>query len=174
MRHPDARKTRDAVITTLVWALGVGMCPIAVAQQTKAEAASTNAADCYRRVDEMLSRLPTHDKALIESTCQLKLMALYAPASSWSSDELVKFSSIVPVDKAAQETVKRLKPALDLFRKGAQMAECNWEFDFSSGNLSTPIPHLAIVTDLVGVPFFKQGISGRRDRSARRSHTCSR
>ena len=126
-----------------------------VAYQPESRKSPQNAADCYRRAATAVEQLSTADKALIESTAELQLLALYGPASSWSTKELVSFSSAVASDKTALETVEKLKPALDLFRQGAQSPECDWEFDFRSGDLGTPIPHLPIVPDLVRCALFR-------------------
>jgi hypothetical protein len=126
-----------------------------VAHQPESERPPQNAADYYRHAAAAVEQLSTADKAMIESTGELQLLALYGPGSSWSTKELVSFSSAVPSGEVAMETAERLEPALHLFRQGAQSPECDWGFDFRSGNLSTPIPHLPIVPDLVRCALFR-------------------
>jgi hypothetical protein len=116
--------------------------------------ASQNAADYYRQAAAAIEQLSEHDVARIESTGDLNLLALYAPPSSWTPQELIRLSDTPPIDEMA-DTVAKLGHALTLFRQGANSPDYDWGFDFHTGNLSTPIAHLGIVTDLVRCTVFR-------------------
>jgi hypothetical protein len=113
-RRPNAihcRRTIFCRTAFLLTTLGSTVCACmpgdTVAQQPESKKPSQNAADCYRRAAVAIKQLSESDKALIESTDQLQLRALYAPPSSWSAIELVSFSDTVPSDETAVETVAR-------------------------------------------------------------------
>lgn len=127
----------------------------AAEQQQEFNAQSQNAAHFYRQTAAAIEELSDTDKTLIDATGELHLLALYSPPSSWSTQELMRLSNTVPTDKTAAETVASLKPALDFFHQGAKTTDCDWGFDFQSGNLNTPIPHLPIVSDVVKCTVFR-------------------
>lgn len=147
---------RLALVLT-VPALGTfaALCVDASAQQAQGERQAQNAADYYRQAAAALDQLPPGDRALIDSTAELRLLTLYGPSSPWSQQALVRFSDTFHADEETAELVARLDPAIDLLRRGAQLRKCDWGFDFHSGNLSSPIPQLAIVPDLVQCALFR-------------------
>ena len=103
-------------LTTSCLAVCICMSRDAVAQP-ESERPSQNAAGYYRQAVEQLDQLSDSDRALIQNTVQLRFSPAYSQGSSWSKNELVRFSDDVPTDERAKETVARLGRALHFFGK---------------------------------------------------------
>lgn len=142
-------------VTAMACAMGVAVPARAADPETQSGPSTQNAADYYRQAAAELEGLSADDRALIESAAELHPLALYSPSSPWSEQTLVRLSDIPVAGREAEATVARLEPALALFRRGADSAQCDWGFDFGSGNLSSPLPQLPLVTDLVHAALFR-------------------
>lgn len=114
-----------------------------------------NAADYYRQAAHAIAHLSDADMALIESTAEVSPLHLYGSSSPWSEQPSVRFSGSIPTNASAAEAIAHLEPALAWFRQGAATPHCDWGFDFGTGNLSNPIPHLPLVPDLVRCALFR-------------------